>query len=216
MHGFEVSIVKTKTNNCAINVKKFDSVELCSPIKSSSIPISKSTITSNCPQKRKRIEVSCEVPCKKKRLTQDLQISNVIHRFNLAVHDGPLYICTSCSQTWFKEGVVRFNSVKMSTRLKDKCIQGIKSVQNVEWLCLTCKKHLISGKIPECSVGNDMKFPTIPNELVGLSQLEQRLISPRIPFMSIRQQPRGGQLCMKGNVVNVPADVNKTVASHVK
>lgn len=56
-----------------------------------------------------------------------------------------------------------------------------------------------------------MKFPTIPNELVGLSQLEQRLISPRIHFMSIRQQPRGGQLCMKGNVVNVPADVNKTV-----
>lgn len=146
MHGFEVSIVKTKTNNCVINVKKLDSVKLCSPIKSSSIPISKTTITSNCPQKRKRIEVSCEVPCKKKRLTQDLQISNVIHRFNLAVHDGPLYICTSCSQTWFKEGVVRFNSVKMSTRLKDKCIQGIKSVQNVEWLCLTCKNTLFLGK----------------------------------------------------------------------
>lgn len=87
----------------------------------------------------------------------------------------------------------------------------MKSVNNIEWVCLTCKCHLEAGKIPECSIGNGMKFPSIPIELHDLSQLEQMLISPRLPFMTIKQQPRGGQLSMKGNVVNVSADVDKTV-----
>ena len=41
--------------------------------------------------------------------------------------------------------------------------------------------------------------------------LEERLISPRIPFMQIRELPRGGQLSIHGNIVNVPSDVNSTV-----
>ena len=44
-----------------------------------------------------------------------------------------------------------------------------------------------------------------------MSPLEERLISPRIPFMQIRELPRGGQLSIHGNVVNVPSDVNSTV-----
>lgn len=68
-----------------------------------------------------------------------------------------------------------------------------------------------SGKIPPCSVGNGFRFPDIPPELKNLTKLEERLIAPRIPFMQIKEMPRGGQLAMHGNVVNVPADVNKTV-----
>ena len=44
-----------------------------------------------------------------------------------------------------------------------------------------------------------------------LTPLEERLISPRIPFMQIHELPRGGQLSIHGNVVNVPADVNSIV-----
>ena len=55
-----------------------------------------------------------------------------------------------------------------------------------------------------------MKFPAIPEEL-KLTHLEERLISPRLAFMQLRELPRGGQLNLKGNVVNVPADVNTTV-----
>lgn len=86
-------------------------------------------------------------------------------------------------------------------------------------MCLTCKRYLQSQKIPECSIGNNVKFSPIPAELLGLTNIEQRLISPRLTFMTIRQQPRGGQLCMKGNIVNVPADVNKTItnfATHIR
>ena len=38
--------------------------------------------------------------------------------------------------------------------------------------------------------------------LKNLIPLEERLISPRIPFMQIREQPRGGQLSIHGNIAN--------------
>ena len=55
-----------------------------------------------------------------------------------------------------------------------------------------------------------MTFPNKP-DLLNLTPLEERLISPRIPFMQIHELPRGGQLSIHGNIVNVPSDVNSTV-----
>ncbi|CAB3991404.1 Hypothetical predicted protein [Paramuricea clavata] len=57
-----------------------------------------------------------------------------------------------------------------------------------------------------------MTFPEKPDVLNDLTPLEERLISPRIPFMQVRELPSGGQLSIHGNVVNVPADVNTTVS----
>ncbi|KAL9956871.1 hypothetical protein ACROYT_G038421 [Oculina patagonica] len=67
-----------------------------------------------------------------------------------------------------------------------------------------------TGKLPTCSKANGMGFPDKP-EVLDLTSLEERLVSPRIPFMQIRELPRGGQLSIHGNVVNVPSDVNSTV-----
>lgn len=55
-----------------------------------------------------------------------------------------------------------------------------------------------------------MKFPPIPEKL-KLTHLKERLISPRLAFMQLKELPRGGQLNLKGNIVNVPADVNTIV-----
>ena len=44
-----------------------------------------------------------------------------------------------------------------------------------------------------------------------MTPLEERLISPRIPFMQIRELPLGGQLSIHGNIVNVPSDINSTI-----
>ena len=67
------------------------------------------------------------------------------------------------------------------------------------------------GKVPKLSVANGMKWPDKPPEL-DLHQLEERLISLRIPFMQIRELPRGGQYSLKGNVINVPVDIQPTVS----
>ena len=51
-------------------------------------------------------------------------------------------------------------------------------------LCLKC------GKVPSCARANQMTFPTKPDVLENLTPLEERLISPRIPFMQVRELPR--------------------------
>ena len=55
-----------------------------------------------------------------------------------------------------------------------------------------------------------MSFPEKP-ELLNLTPLEERLISPRTPFPQIRKLSRGGQLSIHGNIVNVPKDINSTI-----
>lgn len=133
-------------------------------------------------------------------------------KFHEFVSKGPEHVCTSCSQVFFRHSVILMKITNYPRfTLLTYCIKGIKSVDNREYICMQCNDYLKKCKIPPCSVGNNLSFPDIPNELTGLTQLEQLLISPRIPFMQIRELPRGGQLGINGNVVNVPADVNKTV-----
>ena len=83
----------------------------------------------------------------------------------------------------------------------------MKSVDNNEWICNNCHSNMLAGKLPVFSKANNMTFPEKP-ELLNLTSLEERMISSRIPFMQLRELPRGGQLSIHGNVVNVPADVN--------
>lgn len=83
-------------------------------------------------------------------------------------------------------------------------------MDNTQWVSKTCLLAVKQDNIPKCSLANDMKFPPIPEEL-KLTHLEERLISPPLAFIQLKEFPRGGQLNLKGNIVNVPADVNTTV-----
>ena len=84
------------------------------------------------------------------------------------------------------------------------------SVGNEEWICHTCLSALRESKTPKLSVANGMKWPDKPPEL-NYHQLEERLIELRIPFMQIRELPRGGQYSLKGNVISVPVDIQPTI-----
>lgn len=142
----------------------------------------------------------------------DARIDKVVQNFQKKVCHGPCYICSCCTQTWFRENVHKATSLIGSSDLLQNCLLGIKSVENTEWVCNTCYRNLKSQKIPSCSVFNGMGFPEKPPEL-DITELEERLISPRIPFMQVVEKPRGGQKSLRGNVVNVPSDVNSTVTS---
>lgn len=144
--------------------------------------------------------------------TQSLQDIDCIYKtFQSKIADGPLYVCTCCTQTFFRHSVSMTSLVRFKHQhLMNVCLSNIKSVNNNEWICKTCLLAIQQGKIPACSTANNMKFPIIPEQL-NITHLEERLISPRLAFMQLRELPRGGQLNLKGNVVNVPADVNATV-----
>ena len=57
---------------------------------------------------------------------------------------------------------------------------------------------------------NGMTFPVKP-DFFDLNKLECRPLAPRLAFQKLMQAPRGNHLKIKGNVVNIPADVNNTV-----
>ncbi|KAK3916371.1 Integrin alpha-PS5 [Frankliniella fusca] len=78
-------------------------------------------------------------------------------------------------------------------------------------VCSTCANHLKKGKVPHFAVVNGLLFEPLPEELTGLTTLEERLVSARIPFMQIRELDYQKQLGLKGNCDNVPIDINKTV-----
>jgi len=80
--------------------------------------------------------------------------------------------------------------------------------QNTEWVSSTCHSNLSDEKLTVCFKANKMNFPVKP-ECLNFTPLEERLKSLCIPSMQIIlcELPRGGQLSIHGNVVNIPADV---------
>ena len=142
-------------------------------------------------------------------------VPKAIELFHQNISVGPEYICTCCDQLWYRSSVTKCNASlyqSCSREILDLCLTGLKSIDNTEWICGTCHSNLKVGKLPTCAKANKMTFPKKPDVLKDLTPLEERLISPRIPFMQVRELPSGGQLSIHGNVVNVPANVNSTVS----
>ena len=173
-------------------------------------------------QEKRKFENSSEVTTPRKRYKLDTDnfpkthkkdlktIEEAIKQFHSDISIGPLYVCSCCHQTWFRKSVSKLMNVHISAESKRRHCTDFISVNNEEWICHTCLSALRDSKIPKLSVTNGMKWPIKPPEL-NLHQLEERLIALRIPFMQIRELPRGGQYSLKGNVINVPVDIQPTI-----
>ncbi|KAL8567302.1 hypothetical protein ACOMHN_023345 [Nucella lapillus] len=83
---------------------------------------------------------------------------------------------------------------------------------HIKWICHTCHSSIRKGAAPRLSLGRGLDFPDVPAEVARLTPLEERLVSPRIPFMQIRPLGVDRQHGLKGNVVNVPVEVSNNVA----
>ena len=145
------------------------------------------------------------------RAKQKNTIEASILKFHKMIAQGPLYICTCCDQLWYKHGVVNANKLRESNPNICQYLCNKTSVDNIEWVCKTCHKYLVKNKIPSCAVVNGMVFSPKP-AFFDLNELECRLLAPRIAFQKLMQAPRGRQLKIHGNIVNVPADVTHTVS----
>ena len=163
--------------------------------------------------------LNSESDCQNKEAANALSSNNaniqnmdfLILKFHSEVSQGPLYICSCCDQLWYKHCVSCPDALKKSNpAVAQKYFLNRKSVQNKEWLCRTCHNYLAKNKVPPAAVVNGMHFPPIP-DFFDLNELECRLLAPRLAFQKLMQAPRGRQLKIHGNVVNVPAEVSSTV-----
>jgi len=85
------------------------------------------------------------------------------------------------------------------------------SGNDVAVVCITCLNALKKGNVPKFSVLNGLLFCSVPVELQGLTNLEEKLVSARLPFMQIREIGYQKQFGLRGNCINVPININKTV-----
>ena len=147
-------------------------------------------------------ELLREKICSRERRQEKSVLRKLQRCFWDKIKDGPTYVCHYCEQLWYKESV---RSIKLCCSS-----EGAEVNDGQKWGCGTCVKYLKEGNVPLLSRGNNMTMCEVPDEL-NLHCLEERLVSLRTPFMEIRELPRGGQLSIKGNVVNVPSDVVTTI-----
>ena len=89
---------------------------------------------------------------------------------------------------------------------------GVKSYDGNEYICVTCDKNVIKGKIPCQGVCNRMLVDEIPPELACLEKLESVLIAQRFIFEKLIILPNKQQRKIRGAVVNVPIN-HETVCS---
>nr|XP_037874148.1 uncharacterized protein LOC110384711 isoform X14 [Bombyx mori] len=117
--------------------------------------------------------------------------------------------CIICDRLWWKR------DLKMSTSKHESILKTI--LQNytpgeIVQVCYTCYTSLEKEKIPLMSTYNGFAYPKIPSHLPTLNLIEQRLISPRIPFMQIRRLRHvNDQYGIYAQIINVPIEVDTMV-----
>ncbi|XP_078373061.1 uncharacterized protein LOC144656692 [Oculina patagonica] len=158
-------------------------------------------------QKEERLRKRREAYTNRNQMSCD----ELVAIFRELVATGPTFVCTCCDQLWYKHSLVRAQTVlKLDNEAVLKCIKISEQCCTAQWVCNTCYKHLKQNKIPPCAVQNKMNFPSKPDHL-DLTEVEWRLVSPRLIFQKIHEAARGKQFKIHGNIVNVPADVVNTV-----
>ena len=89
-------------------------------------------------------------------------IGEDIEMFHKNISFGPKYICTCCEQLWYRSSVTKCSPdfyKSCSRDIFDTHVTGLKSIDNTEWICATCRSNLKSGKLPSCARANKITFP---------------------------------------------------------
>lgn len=160
-----------------------------------------------------------ENAAKRRRYNAINRFKGADSKFNKKFLDAEFgFTCSVCDRLWLQDDLMCISNV--TNRHKKQSALDVLSrsfpgedVVNFK-VCGSCKDSLLEGKVPLLSKTRGYVYPPIPAHLPPLNIVEERLVAPRIPFMSIRRLSHGGgQFGIKGQVVNVPIDVQKTVQS---
>ena len=136
-------------------------------------------------QKQKKRESQEYRNMENARRREDSTFAKLIEKFCKSVAAGPQYVCTSCDQLWYRHsGKLAKSVVSKNEELLRRCKTGVRSVQNEEWICETCCRYVKGNKLPPLSKANRTVFPVKP-PVLHLTNLEERLVASRIPFMQL-------------------------------
>ena len=143
----------------------------------------------------------------------------LIYKYIIDRQNGPNIPCICCDNIFFIKSVEPFNINKIKLKLNELKINVndfLKKIRNCEssYICKNCKKHIMKGNIPKLASNENLKFPDVPNFITNLSPIEERMVSPFIPFMQIRPllpYAINPQLSLKGSIVNIHTEINEMI-----
>ena len=164
---------------------------------------------------KNKIQLRDKIQHQQKRSQMTKSNESLIFDFLNHIKEGPKFICTCCLRLLYRRTVIqvnRNNYKKVTCDTLTQCLSG-KTSQGKEYICYTCHKKLLTGKLPPQAHYNNMSLEKIPDVLKRLCPLEVQLITKIIPFMKIVSLPKGAQHGLKGQVVLVPADLNRITLS---
>jgi len=153
--------------------------------------------------------------------TRNTKLKDLIRTFEEAVREGPTYICSCCGGLFYKKSVNEV-SIKGLTETwlckhkeKSATVEELLPYRPTKaiWLCTTCRTDIHQGRIPHLALFNGFKFPEVNETLSTLTNLEERLVALRVPFMQMKILGSDGQYGLKGGVVNVPNNLDISVNS---
>ena len=52
--------------------------------------------------------------CEKKKQIANTTVADEVRKFNAAVSEGPMYICSCCDQLWYKHSVTTAKKLRLS------------------------------------------------------------------------------------------------------
>ncbi|KAG0431995.1 hypothetical protein HPB47_021309 [Ixodes persulcatus] len=99
--------------------------------------------------------------------------------------------CAVCDRIWFAVDVSMIGGVSDKKNRETggcalrQCIES--AVVYKEPACGTCRDFLLKGAVPWFATVNGYKYPPVPEHVPRLNVVEERLVAPRLPFMSLRQ-----------------------------
>jgi hypothetical protein len=140
-------------------------------------------------------------------------IEYLIKQYLDGIQEGPTSVCTCCGGLFFPRAVKRVDPNNISDESFRKQIfnANLKDSNGNYFACKTCKNGISSGKVPTLALSRGLDFKEVPEVLKVLNDTERSLLSPRLSFLRLKKLGWDQQKGMKGNVVNVPIDVQETL-----
>ena len=113
-------------------------------------------------------------------------------------------------QPWAKRNMLNFHkSMDLKIHQCKVCCEAWplhNQTTDLNYVCSRCKRD---KKIPAKFSAQNMMIPSaVPDELEGLTQVEQMLIARALPVMRVYVKP-GGQRAYKGHCINLPQDITE-------
>ena len=109
---------------------------------------------------------------KEKKYFSTYSLDYYIQKFNLAIREGPYYICVVCNRLLYRKTVLEFKKDKYKSSF---CLfTSVTSFNGNMYICKTCDVTIKKkNKIPCQEVYNNLAVDDLPPELANLEKLEQ-------------------------------------------